>query len=82
MVEENTYTTGENFVDIPVTEETKFENLLILAEQRYGNDIIKLQEAVVRAKKLGLIHIMGLHYKLRPLFKMTLKLLVENAFYK
>lgn len=76
MEDDLRFSNGEGTVEIPLTEESKYENLLLQAEQRYGSDISKLEQGLSRVRKLGLIHIIGLHYKLKPLFKITNKLLL------
>lgn len=58
------------------------EKSLVLAEQRYAKDIGKLQQALLRTRKLGVLHIVGLHLQLLPLLEATNTLPTERVFYQ
>ena len=62
-------------------EVARLENLLTVAEYKYARDISKLQQALLRTRRLGNIHIVGLHLKLIPLYEAAETLPMEYAFY-
>lgn len=63
-------------------DKAKYENLITLAEFRYARDISKLEQSVLRTRKLGNIHLVGLHLRMIPLIEAAQTLPMEHAFYK
>ena len=63
-------------------EQAKLENLLLQAEYRYGKDIIQLQDALIRARKIGMLHLVGIHLRIVFLTELTNTMPLERALYK
>jgi hypothetical protein len=63
-------------------EMAKLENALLQAEYRYGKDIAKLQQALIRARKMGTLSFIGIHLRLIFLEELSKTIPVENALYK
>ena len=63
-------------------EVARLENLINVAESKYARDISKLQQALLRTRRLGNIHIVGLHLKMIPLYEATSVLPLECSFYR
>ncbi|CAG9329201.1 unnamed protein product [Blepharisma stoltei] len=59
----------------------RYENLITLAEYRYNRDASKLEQALLRTRKLGNIHLVGLHLRMIPLIEAAQTLPLEYAFY-
>lgn len=65
-----------------LVEMAKLENALIQAEYRYGKDISKLQNALIRARKMGMLHLVGIHSRLIFLTEFSMVIGLERAFNK
>lgn len=63
-------------------EQAKLENALLQAEYRYSKDISKLQEALLRARKLGILNLIGLHLRIVFILESSRSLPLEHALYK
>lgn len=63
-------------------EVANLEEKLARSEMIYGKDIYKLQQALLRTWRLGIIHLVLLHLKLYSAAKASMRLPLEAAFYK
>jgi len=73
---------GDEAEDAISAEVARLENDLTQAEYRYTKDVSKLQQALLRAKQLKNIHLVGLHLRMYPLVEAAHTVPVEKAFYK
>jgi len=63
-------------------EQAKLENALLQAEYKYGKDIKKLQDALIRARKMGVLHLIGIHLKIIFLAEIAKTIPLERALFK
>lgn len=63
-------------------EQAKLENALLQAEYRFSKDISKLQEGLMRARKLGILNLIGLHLRIVFILESSRLLPLERLFYK
>jgi hypothetical protein len=60
----------------------KLESALLQAEYKYSRDITKLQEALLRARKLGILNFIGLHLRIVFILESSKTLPLERALFK
>jgi hypothetical protein len=58
------------------------ENALLQAEYKYRADMLLMQKALLRTKRLENLHILTLHLKFKPLLKSIKRLPVQYLFYR
>lgn len=63
-------------------EASSLEEKLARSEMIYGKDIYKLQQALLRTWRIGILHLVLLHLKLYSAAKASMRLPLEAAFYK
>lgn len=73
---------GEFRAEPTQIELAKLENALLQAEYRYGKDIAKLQEGLIRARKISILHLVGIHLKMVFLTEFSKSIPLEKALYQ
>ena len=73
---------GEFKAEPTQIEIAKLENALLQAEYRFGKDVSKLQDALIRARKMGVLHLVGIHLKLVFLTEFSMTIPMERALNK
>ena len=73
---------GEFKTEPTQIELARLENALVQAEYRFGKDVSKLQDALIRARKMGVLHLVGIHLKLVFLTEFSLVIPMERALNK
>jgi hypothetical protein len=63
-------------------EMAKLENALLQAEYKYGKDILTLEGALIRARKMGILHLVGLHLRMVFVTELSKVIPLERAIYK
>ena len=63
-------------------EQARLEAALLNAEYKFGRDLTKLQEALIRARKLGVLNIIGLHLRIVFILESSKTLPYERALFK
>ena len=69
-------------IDHEEMEVEKLETALLQAEYKYRADVMLLQQALVRSKRIHNLHMITLHLKVKPLLKTIKNLPLQYLFYK
>lgn len=68
--------------DLTSHEASRLEQQLALSEYKYTRDIAKLQQALLRTKRLQTLYLICMHMRVRAVSKGIIKLFISCGFYK